>query len=69
MASGVDAASQPVQRRVGLWGLTPGDPPGTVLVHAPAKLNLTLSVLARRPDRFHERADQRLFLARCALPQ
>ena len=54
MASGVDAASQPVQRRVGLWGLTPGDPPGTVLVHAPAKLNLTLSVLARRPDRFHE---------------
>ena len=54
MSSGVDAASQPMQRRVGLWGATPGEPPGTVLVHAPAKLNLTLSVLARRPDRFHE---------------
>ena len=32
----------------------PADDPGAIVIAAPAKLNLSLAILARRPDGFHE---------------
>ena len=36
-----------------MHGTTPSTAPGRIVVRAPAKINLTLDVLGRRPDGYH----------------